>query len=80
MEQTVCKFGKEMVSYADERHDYVGDHEITITITLSEYRDLVKKNAVADEKYVKLMQTVDAKNAEIAKLNAKIEAMTQAAF
>lgn len=45
MEQSVYKFGKEMLGYDDNRLNYIGEKEITVTITLAEYRRLVEEVA-----------------------------------
>ena len=38
---------KKLDDYRFEQHNFVAEQEITVTITLSEYRDLVKKCATA---------------------------------
>lgn len=40
---------KKNTEYGDEKNNYIGDGEITITITLSEYRELVSVKAVKDK-------------------------------
>lgn len=67
MEQVVSKkFGKEMVSYEDHREDYVADRELTVTITLAEYRRLIKTAAMRDA-------DIAERNTEIRNLKSKIE-------
>ncbi len=46
---TSTVLGKKMEHYKWEAKDYVAENELTITITLAEYRDLI--SAVATKKY-----------------------------
>ena len=49
MDKTI-KVGKETAIYGDDRRNYIAPCEITVTITLHEYRDLVEKNASHEKK------------------------------
>lgn len=40
---------KKVTEYSDEKNNYIGEGEITVTITLSEYRELVSIKAVNDK-------------------------------
>ena len=40
---------KKVTEYSDEKNNYFGGGEITVTITLSEYRELVSIKAVNDK-------------------------------
>ncbi len=40
---------KKNTEYCDEKNNYIGDGEITVTITLSEYRELVSVKAMNDK-------------------------------
>ena len=43
------KYSKEMGSYGDDPNNYVAPDEITVRITLAEYRELVSVKAVKDK-------------------------------
>lgn len=43
------RVGKELIGYCDDRKNYVAPTEITVTITLCEYRELVENNAKNDK-------------------------------
>lgn len=71
--------------YSGDMKNFVAPQEITVTITLKEYRELVEKNAVcqdAIDKANKDKYTRDNENAalreEIAKLKAEIYEMQKA--
>ena len=46
---------KEFSEYADQRNDHANGVELMVEITLAEYRDLVKKEALADSVRNKLL-------------------------
>lgn len=72
------EFGKKMDSYSNEDAiDFVGDSELTVEITLHEYRELIRGKAIADEKIRKATDdkyTREAKNAELERENASLKA------
>lgn len=75
MEQTMNvnqKYGKE-VGYNENRHDYVADGEIMITITLAEYRELVKNLATKEAELSHANSDLASKELEICNLKIKIE-------
>lgn len=78
MEHTTKKYGKEMLGYCDNKHNYAAEDEIMVTITLSEYRELVENNATRKEAVDKVSQKVAEKDAEIKRLKEKIERMFSA--
>lgn len=45
---------KKEASWNGSSHDFVGEDEITVTITLAEYRELVKKDAGHENELSKL--------------------------
>lgn len=47
-EKTDWKFVKETDAFSDSANNYVIPHEITVTITLKEYRDLLKQASDAE--------------------------------
>jgi hypothetical protein len=47
-EKTDWKFAKETDVFSDSANNYVIPHEITVTITLKEYRDLLKQASRAE--------------------------------
>ncbi len=56
-----------------ERHDDVqGENELMVTITLHEYRELVKRCAVADDRYNKVQVECYKVQEENRKLKDKI--------
>lgn len=75
MEQTQKKYGKEMIGYGENKHDYVSQDEITVTITLAEYRELVEKNATRHQEIEKINAKMNEKDREIQRLKDKIERM-----
>lgn len=73
MDQVMKKYGKEVNDYSTNKHDYIGDDEITVTITLGEYRELVTKTATSDAEISKAKNALYDKDAQIKKLNERIE-------
>lgn len=58
-----------------KNNDFVAPRELTVTITLAEYRELVNYNAKASSEYEKLRDKVWKLEAENKKLNETIEAL-----
>ena len=88
MENTVVKdvlLDKKLDKYGFENNDFVASGEITVTITLSEYRKLVKDCATAqtridkaeDDKYKRNAEN-DALKKENAELKAELYEMKKA--
>ena len=75
MEQTQKKYGKEMTGYGENKLDYISQDEITVTITLAEYRELVEKNATRHQEIEKINAKMNEKDREIQRLKDKIERM-----
>lgn len=80
MENTVIKdvlLDKKIDSYSFDRNDYLASGELTVTITLSEYRKLVKDCATAqtridqaeDDRYKR-----NAENEALKKENSELKA------
>jgi hypothetical protein len=84
-EKTEWKFVKETDVFSDSANNYVIPHELTVTITLKEYRDLVKqaadaKIAEANSKWVneynenqKLKKEIETLHNALASLREKKE-------
>ena len=75
MENTVTKFGKEMIGYSDNRNDFIGKDEITVTITINEYRDLVSYKASHDGELSKLKSECSKYEDRIRSLQSEIQAL-----
>lgn len=63
--------------YSDSNNNYILPKEITVTITLNEYRKLVEENSKAD---YKLNALREEKNNEINKLKEEIERLKKKFF
>lgn len=66
--------------YAEEKsNNFVIDNELTVEITLKEYRDLIKAEAALRESHRKdverLEESIELKKMEIDRLKAKIESL-----
>ena len=73
MEQMEKKYGKSLMdSYCDSRHNYVADHELTVEITLAEYRELVSSAATKKEEIEKIRSESWKKDEEIKKLQSLV--------
>ena len=48
MEKTEWKFSKSTDAFGDEDTNYTIPHELTVTITLKEYRDLIRQASKAE--------------------------------
>jgi len=57
---------KKLDSYSWEKKDFLAGQELTVTITLGEYRELVSAKATAD-------QAIQAKGEKIAKLEQELK-------
>lgn len=64
---------KKMDSYTWESKNYVADREITITITLDEYRDLVKRVATSQYDIDKANKDQYERNQENKRLKEEVE-------
>ena len=71
MTQTQFKFDKRAEVYTDSANNYVIPNELTVTITLNEYRQLV--SAIANKKAVDAESDKYARLTEIAELKKKVE-------
>jgi len=74
MEQATKKYGKEMLDYQNS-NNFVGESELTVTITLAEYRQLVKDVATRDSAVDAERTKVYQRDAEIANLRNRIESL-----
>ena len=73
MEQMEKKYGKSLVdSYCDSRHNYAADHELTVKITLAEYRELVSSAATKKDEIEKVRSESWKKDEEIKKLQSLV--------
>ncbi|MDO4728460.1 MAG: hypothetical protein Q4B43_05575 [Bacteroidota bacterium] len=64
---------KEVSGYADNADNYAIEKELTVNITLNEYRKLVKNNAVSEDRYNNLQD----ENWRIKKENEKLRKETE---
>ena len=64
---------KEVSGYGDNADNYVIEKELTVNITLNEYRKLVRNNAVSEDRYNKLQD----ENWKIKKENEKLKEETE---
>lgn len=76
MEKTEWKFSKSTDSFEDEGVNYTIPHELTVTITLKEYRDLIKQASKAEVSEAN-SKWIDEYN-ENKKLKKEIEALHNA--
>lgn len=80
MENTTIKdviLDKKMDGYSFEKKDFVASGEITVTITLGEYRKLIADNATAQQRIDKADADKYSRNAEneaLKKENAELKA------
>ena len=49
LKDETIRVGKELFGYDDDKRNYVAPTEITVTITIREYRELVENNAKNDK-------------------------------
>lgn len=80
MENTTIKdviLDKKMDGYSFEKRDFVASGEITVTITLGEYRRLIAENATAQQRIDKADADKYSRNAEndaLREENSKLKA------
>lgn len=65
---------KKLQNYG-KNHDFVAPKELTVTITLAEYRELVSSDSKSSSEYEKLRDKVWKLEAENKKLKETIEAL-----
>lgn len=70
-------FEKE-VKWGTDRNDFVGEKEITVTITLHEYRELVEKNAKRGEEVRKLEEKWGEEARKARALREKLDKLLEA--
>lgn len=74
MEQTVIKYGKVLENaYSDNPDNYTGNSELTVTITLNEFRELIKCKATEGAEIEKLRLIGYEKDARISDLKSQNE-------
>lgn len=66
---------KKTESYGFEKNDFVAPSEITVTITLGEYRSLITKAATADEAIRKAEADKYSRDADNKRLKEVVEAL-----
>ena len=66
---------KKTESYGFEKNDFVAPSEITVTITLGEYRSLITKAATADEAIRKAEADKFFRDADNKRLKEMVEAL-----
>lgn len=66
---------KKTESYGFEKNDFVPPSEITVTITLGEYRSLITKAATADEAIRKAEADKFSRDADNKRLKEMVEAL-----
>lgn len=72
------EFGKKLETFsACEIFDYIGESEITVTITLAEYRTLVTTSAITKEKIDAANKDKYSRESENADLKANIAELKQ---
>lgn len=71
---------KKETDWGTSKYDFTGESEITVTITLAEYRHLVETNAKNDHETSKLNKMINDKDAEIRRLNATVETLKTQMF
>ena len=74
MEQAVIKYGKVLENaYSDNPNNYAGNSELTVTITLNEFRELTSCKATKDAEVEKLRLIGYEKDARISDLKSQNE-------
>ena len=74
-EKTEWNFGKKVVEYDDDVNNYTIPHELTVTITLKEYRSLLTQ--AADAKVSKYNSDWCEERAKNKELQEKIDVLTK---
>lgn len=71
------EFGKKVESFGDSMaNDFIAESEITVTITLHEYRQLVRDKSIADQKIAEANNdkwTRESENTDLKKENASLK-------
>ncbi len=75
-EKTEWVFSKSVSEYGDNVNNYIVPHELTVTITLREYRSLLTQ--AADAKVSKYNSDWCEEHAKNQKLQQKVDALTEA--
>ena len=73
-EKTEWKFSKSVPEYGDNVNNYIVPHELTVTITLREYRSLLTQ--AADAKVSKYNSDWCEERAKNQELQKKVDALT----
>jgi ribosomal protein L9 len=68
---------KKVVSYYGEGKNFTIPHELTVTITLQEYRDLVKSNAIKEHEIDKIRSEKDKLNEELKSYKTENDMLTR---
>lgn len=71
---------KKTEPYSSNLHDFVADGEITVTITLSEYRDLVSFKANGDSKINELRSCLFKSEQNVRELEEKVKTLQSQIF
>lgn len=71
---------KKETDWGVSKYDFTGESEITVTITLAEYRYLVSAEAKKEHETSKLNKMISDKDAEIRRLNATVETLKTQMF
>ena len=71
---------KRAEDYSFEKNDFVAPSEITVTITLGEYRSLITKAATADEAIRKAEADKYSRDADNKRLKEMVEALRAELF
>lgn len=66
-------YTKEFSSYGNSVDNFVANQEITVTVTLNEYRELIKANAVSQNK----LNESKTKHFEVTRENEKLKTEIQ---
>lgn len=75
VEKTEWTFGKKVAGYDDDVNNYTIPHELTVTITLREYRSLLTQ--AADAKVSKYNSDWCEERAKNKELQEKVDALTK---
>lgn len=72
---TSAVLDKKMETYSWKANDYVAENELTITITLSEYRELVRSAATKQHDIDKANEDKYVREAENRRLKEEVESL-----
>lgn len=79
VDQTTYHFDKTSENFNDEKNNYVIPHEITVTITLNEYRELLMSKAKSiEDKAMRDGWEKDSKIRELKEENEKLKTVIDA--